>query len=115
LRQGKELAEVDKQASAAIATRVKGQASKTRQVRKLSYNEQRELEQLPGTIETLESRVAKLQEQIAASDFYAQDHKLTAPVFADLTETQHRLDLAVERWTTLEDQAQAYKDGRIRS
>ena len=41
--------------------------------RKLSYKEQRELEELPGKIERLESEQQQLQQQVSDSGFYKQD------------------------------------------
>lgn len=112
LRQGKALAEVDDPnlASGVDSTPAKNQPKQ--KPKKLSYNEQRELDQLPQQIEELETKVKSLLEKISASDFYSQDHEATAPVLQEFTESQQALDLSLERWTALEDQQQHYQESR---
>jgi len=112
LRQGKALAEVDDPnlASGADSTPAKNQPKQ--KPKKLSYNEQRELDQLPQQIEELETKVESLLEKISASDFYSQDRDKTGPVLQEFTESQQALDLALERWTALEDQQQQYQSSR---
>src|SRR6185436_8445058 len=46
--------------------------------RKLSYKEQRELDELPGLIEALESEQKELSDLLAKADFYASDPKRAA-------------------------------------
>ena len=112
LRQGKALAEVDDPnlASGADSTPAKNQPKQ--KPKKLSYNEQRELDQLPQQIEELETKVESLLEKISASDFYSQDRDKTGPVLQEFTESQQALDLSLERWTALEDQQQKYRESR---
>lgn len=61
--------------------------------RKLSYNEKRELESLPGKIDELEKRIAGIlaSDPLACRDDYAK-----------IPELQKELDAAVERWAELE-------------
>ena len=47
---------------------------------KLSYNLQRELEQLPQKLEALEAELQTLQEQVADPDFFGQPHDRTQQV-----------------------------------
>ncbi len=112
LRQGNALAEIDDPnlASGADSTPAKNQPKQ--KPKKLSYNEQRELDQLPPQIEELETKVESLLEKISASDFYSQDRDKTGPVLQEFTESQQALDLALERWTALEDQQQKYRESR---
>jgi len=70
---------------------------------KLSYKYQRELELLPETIETLESQIAKIQEQIVDPSFYEQSFEQTQPVMDELSDLQGQLDTATERWFELEE------------
>jgi ATP-binding cassette subfamily F protein uup len=114
LRHGRELAEVDRPAGGAQANARPEQPADTAQPRKLSYHEQRELDQLPETIEMLEARFAELESQLSASDFYAQDHEITKPVLDEFTSVQERLDAALERWTELEDRVREYQENRFR-
>ena len=70
--------------------------------KKLSFNLQRELEQLPGTIESLEKSISNLENKIASSDFYTQAYDTVEPTLKELE--KHKLDLeaATERWLELE-------------
>ena len=112
LRQGKALAEVDipnidSGGGATHAASAAGEKPK-----KLSYNEQRQLDELPQKIEQMEAKVDALLEEISASDFYSQDHAATQPVLHEFAESQQALDEALERWTELEDQQQKYRASR---
>ncbi|OCG62936.1 ABC transporter ATP-binding protein [Gilliamella sp. Fer4-1] len=69
---------------------------------KLSYNEQRELTQLPSKIEQLELAIADLQAQISQSDFFNQPHEVTGPILQSLTDKEAELESAFERWEQLE-------------
>jgi len=112
LRQGKELAELDRHQTGAKADPERDVAVKRPKVAKLSYNEQRELDQLPEQIESLEARANELGKEISAGDFYSQGHELTQPVLAELADVQATLDQVLERWTALEDRVRAYRENR---
>jgi len=112
LRQGKTLAEVDDPNIDSGVKSTPADSQGKQKPKKLSYNEQRELDQLPQQIETLETKVNSLLEKISASDFYSQDHNETGPVLQEFTESQQALDLALERWTELEDRQQSYQSSR---
>ena len=69
---------------------------------KLSYNEQRELAQLPSKIEQLEIAIADLQTQIGQSDFFNQPHDITGPILQSLSDKEAELEAVFERWEQLE-------------
>ena len=69
---------------------------------KLSYNEQRELAQLPSKIEQLEIAIADLQAQIGQSDFFNQPHDITGPILQSLSDKEAELEAVFERWEQLE-------------
>jgi len=71
--------------------------------RKLSYKVQRELDLLPGQIETLEQQQADLEQQMAQADFYQQDHEMVANVLAELERVGGELELLYARWGELEE------------
>ena len=110
LRQGRSLAETDQPEEPARTASPKAPRAGTSagQPRKLGYREQRELDQLPAAIEALEREVGALEATISAPDFYRQPHEKVQPVLQALAEQRTQLDRALERWTTLEDQRQAY-------
>lgn len=70
--------------------------------RKLSYKLQRELEQLPVQMETLENAIAELERSISQPSFYDQDSGTVQETLNALTERQQALDSAMERWIELE-------------
>lgn len=84
-----------------VSIKEKSSYEKKRSV-KLSYNQLRELEQLPAKIEQLEALLAKLQAQIDESTFFSQPHSVTHAVLSQLNDTQQQLDAAFTRWEELE-------------
>jgi ATP-binding cassette subfamily F protein uup len=70
--------------------------------RKLSYKERRELDALPGLIESLEQRQAELEAVTGGADFYQREHTEVEEVLGELTRVQEQLDQAIERWAELE-------------
>ena len=70
--------------------------------RKLSYKLKRELEQLPEKIEEIEKAIAKLEAQVSQSGFYEQGSGIVQETLGALTERQHALEAALERWVELE-------------
>lgn len=70
---------------------------------KLSYKHKRELEQLPGQIEALESQLESLNGQVSAPDFYQQGTEAVNAVLKELADTEASLEQAMERWMELEE------------
>jgi len=62
---------------------------------------QKELDDLPGLIDRLESTVAELQKTMGAADFY-QDRERADDVIARAAEAQRELDAGYARWDELE-------------
>jgi ATP-binding cassette subfamily F protein uup len=73
--------------------------------RKLSYKEQRELDELPEQIAELESQQSALHDQMAAPDFFKQPPDAIAKANADLESLADQLKTAYTRWETLEEMA----------
>lgn len=80
-------------------TVVKRQGSST----KLSFNEQRELSQLPLQIEQLEAKLAIIQGQMAEPGFYQQEAQLITSVSQELSTMETQLAEMYARWEALED------------
>ncbi len=91
-------AKAAEKAPEAEAAREAAQKSK----RKLSYNETRELEELPQRIERLETRIAEIGAMMAEPSFYARESAAIVAVNDELASLQADLDLAYERWQALE-------------
>ncbi|EPF18737.1 ABC transporter, ATP-binding protein [Cedecea davisae DSM 4568] len=91
---------------AAAAKAEKGEQQKAEPVKransKLSYNLQRELEQLPQRLEELEAALSVLQAQVGDADFFNQPHDATQKVLADMAAAEQALEEAFERWEYLE-------------
>lgn len=81
--------------------------AKPKPTKKLSYNEQRELEQLPARIEELEGELEALQDKIGAADFYQQPQQEVDIQLARLPELESELELAFERWELLDSMTKA--------
>lgn len=70
---------------------------------KLSYKEQRELEQLPQLLEELETKITVLQAEIADPAFFQQAHDITDAKLKSLADTEAELETAFLRWEELEE------------
>ncbi|MBT8067118.1 MAG: ATP-binding cassette domain-containing protein [Gammaproteobacteria bacterium] len=102
LRQGHELAVTDNPLTAEKRKREAAARRKRGNAMKLSYKEQRELDQLPAEIEAIESRISELQAVIASPEFYAQDKTVVQEKLAELNESEMKLEQHIERWSSLE-------------
>ncbi len=73
---------------------------------KLSYKEQRELDQLPGHIAALEEEQAALSAQLADGQWFLQDAAAATQASVRLTAIEEELMEKLERWTALEAASQ---------
>ena len=71
--------------------------------RKLSYNEKRELEALPGKIEALEKEIADIEAFLADGASYASDPARCKSGAERLGPAKAELEAAVDRWAELEE------------
>lgn len=71
--------------------------------KKLSYKEQRELEQLPERIAALEAEQAAIRKELADGTLYARDGAQAAALHAREGEIEDALMAALERWTELSE------------
>jgi ATP-binding cassette subfamily F protein uup len=75
-----------------------------RTANKLSYNQQRELEQLPLQISALEEKIEALQQKMSDADFFTLPHEETQKVLTAFAAAELELEQAFERWEALEAQ-----------
>ena len=68
---------------------------------KLSYKEQRELEGLPGLIESLEKEQQGIREALADSSLFDKDPAKATAMFARDAQIDEALLAALERWEML--------------
>jgi ATP-binding cassette subfamily F protein uup len=103
VRHGHKLAETEDIAVAEARKREAAERRKTRNRTKLSYKEQRELDQLPEEIENLESSIAALQSQIATPEFYSRNNEDVQGTLQKLSNAESLLEQRMERWGDLEN------------
>jgi ATP-binding cassette subfamily F protein uup len=72
---------------------------------KLSYKEQRELEDLPKLIASLEDEQSAITLQLNAPDFYKTNPADARRINARFAEIEEQLLVALERWETIEARA----------
>jgi ATP-binding cassette subfamily F protein uup len=70
--------------------------------RKLSYKEQRELDELPGRIEALEAEQATLATLLADPEAYVRDPKAVAAAQIRVAKIDEELLGAMDRWELLQ-------------
>ena len=70
--------------------------------RKLSYKEQRELDELPELIASLEEQQAKLESKTGSANFFNGDPTEVGKTLEQLTQVGESLDNALERLVELE-------------
>ena len=70
-------------------------------VGKLSYNEKRELESLPGRIDALEGELAKIREELSDGALYRADPARAKLLGDRLPIAESELETAVDRWAEL--------------
>ena len=70
--------------------------------KKLSYKDQRELEQLPALIEQLETELEALQTTVNNAEFFKQSAEHTQATLNQLQQTESKLAQAYARWEELD-------------
>jgi ATP-binding cassette subfamily F protein uup len=85
------------------------QPVRTRDRKKLSFNEQRELETLPARIEALEAEERALQEHVAAPDFYKEGAEAIRQALARAEEVSRERQQAYARWAELDERSQSLR------
>jgi ATP-binding cassette subfamily F protein uup len=102
LRQGRHLAEADNPCAVEVRKTAAAERRRQKMPTKLSYNDQRELDQLPAEIESIEAAIARLQLAVSEPDFYTQDRDLVQSTLIELSSNETLLEQRIERWSELE-------------
>jgi len=71
-------------------------------VHKLSYQQKKELEQLPMELEALEEKIALLQSEVSTPDFFSKPQNETQQKLNTLRDSERALEEAFARWAYLE-------------
>ena len=76
---------------------------KPRAQKKLSYKDQRELDQLPEHVDMLETQLRERQQQMTSPDFYKQEKSAITATQEQIKVLEQELEAAYARWEALED------------
>lgn len=71
--------------------------------KKQSFKEKRELEELPGQIDTLENLITELQAKVNQADFFSQSQEQSNKILNELAISESKLEVAYARWQELDD------------
>jgi ATP-binding cassette subfamily F protein uup len=82
--------------------RIEPSAPAREKAKKLSHKDQRELDNLPAKIETMEIERDALTKEMSQPKFYQQDKSAIAATQARLEQINTKLEAAYARWETLE-------------
>ena len=85
-----------------LSTTAKETQNEPTENKKLSFNEQHELKNLPIDIEKLETRIAELEVLMSDPDFFSQEHKKVSSITDELQQSQVILKEKYDRWEELE-------------
>lgn len=90
------------QKDTATASKASQPGKRTDNAAKLTFNEQRELSQLPKKIEQLEDKIAKAHALMSDVDFYQQDNQKIITLNQQLEKDEKALAEMYQRWELLE-------------
>lgn len=85
----------------ATVTNIESAAKK--KVNKLSYNDQRELDQLPADVETLSMKISDMEAELSDPALYSENPKRFAALSKELEAKRDELDVKEMRWLELEE------------
>jgi ATP-binding cassette subfamily F protein uup len=101
-RRGHDLAVTDDPFEVEARKRLAAERRRQKKPKKLSYKDQRELDQLPVEIEELEASIAAMQKNVSEPDFYSQEQVTVQAALQKYTDMQTLLEERIERWSALE-------------
>lgn len=102
-RRGRALQSVDEPVQLQTEPAAPARAEPITRRKKLSYKLQRELDELPDKIEQTENKIASLQRQMSADNFYDQAFEITQPLLEHSSQLHAQLEQLTARWIELED------------
>lgn len=91
-----------KEKSGSTSEHVKSNPSNKSKTKKLTFNDQRELDALPGKIEFLETEQSRLQGIVSGAGFYQQDGEKVSDTLEKLDTVSKDLESIYQRWHALE-------------
>jgi ATP-binding cassette subfamily F protein uup len=97
----RQLAAAKPRSSASAATSPGAKPAPAAAARKLSFKEQRELQEMPARIEALEAEQRTIGERLASTTLYTDEPQLVAGLQARYAQIDVELMQALERWEAL--------------
>ncbi len=97
---------------AAAAPKVAAAKAPAAKPTKLSYKDQRRLQELEGLVAQLPERIRKLEAEMADPDLYSKDRVKFDRLSATLDATRRELEASEEEWMALEEQREALEAGK---
>jgi len=91
-----------KQATESCVPEPKVAAVVAEKPKKLSFKLQRELDDLPEKMETLEQKIAELQVTVSEPEFFNLPQDKSQSIYQQLSELEAQLEQVIERWDELE-------------
>jgi ATP-binding cassette subfamily F protein uup len=88
-------------------TPIEAAKPKTKRSAKLSYKDQRRLDELPALIEQANAQTAEMEAQLADPDLYAKDAARFDALSKMLSQRQSEVEAMEEEWLTLEEKRDA--------
>ena len=79
---------------------------------KLSYKDQRRLQELEAALAALPDKIAKLEVDLADPGLYARDRAAFDRINVQLEKTRRELSASEEEWLALEERREALETGR---
>ncbi len=102
-QENKKAAKTNQQESNAKDSGIKQDNKKVKAAaKKLSYKDQRELDELPETIAELEAKIEEIQQRMAEPDFYQQAKEHITQANEEMVALEQSLEEVFERWEHLE-------------
>lgn len=106
-----EQAKIAEKSASNIVAEEKTTREVNRPIKKLSYKEQKELDELPGKIEKLEKELHALQALVSSDEFYQKDQAGIAQTMTRLADLEKLLEESYHRWDELEEMIKSLKSG----
>jgi len=97
----REIAAARPRAAASVAVPPPAMAQASATPRKLGFNEQRELQEMPARIETLEAEQRAIGERLASTSLYTEEPQRVGELQARYAQIDDELTQALERWEAL--------------
>ena len=86
-----------------VSTEKHTEKPKTGRVRKLTFREQRELDELPETLSAMEEKKEQLHRDLADPDLYTNPSRDPGALTRELSALEEELDATYIRWQELEE------------